>query len=602
MTTRRTIGLNFNENNAEFSVWAPHATTVQLKTSANIIPLERRHQGFWEAHKLLIKPGTQYSVIIDGKILPDPACLYLPDGVDGNSVAFDLNEHIWKDTDWPGILPEDLIIYELHTGTFSTDGTFDGIVDKLGYLKELGITAIEIMPVAQFSGTRNWGYDGVFPFAVQNSYGGPSTLQRLVDISHQNGIAVILDVVMNHIGPEGNILPEFGPIFTEKYKTPWGRAINFDDEWCDGVRRFFIENVLMWLRDFHIDGLRLDAVHAIHDFSPKNILQELHENVAVLNARTSASHFLIIECDLNDVKYITPVNKGGFGIDATWSDEFHHALHSVVSRESNGYYSDFGSIWHVVKAFNTGFVYDGIWSEHRKKVFGTRTTGFGGQQFVVFSQNHDQVGNRMLGDRLAKLISFEQLKLIAGAVLFSPFIPLLFMGEEYAEKNPFLYFTSHSGKDLIRMVREGRAKEFSAFISESEAPDPQDIKTFNQSRLNLNQKDSQQNAMLAYYRELIRMRQTIPLWKSIDRKNFSAEIIEGTKVVLLNRKGISQILLAILNFDDTPTNVITCKPYINWELLLNSADTRWQGPGISIDPEDPTILVPAHTMVILYSS
>jgi maltooligosyltrehalose trehalohydrolase len=602
MTGRRTIGLNYAGNKATFSTWAPNAISVQIQTPDAIVSLERRHPGFWDAENILMAPGASYSVIVDGKKLPDPASLFQPDSNSGDSIAFDLHAHIWHDNTWAGILTEDLIIYELHTGAFSPEGTFDGIAKKIEYLKELGITAIEIMPVAQFSGSRNWGYDGVFPFAVQNTYGGPAGLQRLVDLCHQNNISVILDVVLNHIGPEGNILPEFGPFFTDKYRTPWGQAINYDDQWSDGVRTFFIENVLMWLRDFHVDGLRLDALHAVKDFGPTNILQVISENVTMLNEATSANHFLIGECDLNDVRYIDHPGKGGYGIDAIWCDEFHHSLHSLLTGDSTGYYSDFGNVWHLVKSFNDAFVYDGIWSEHRKRIFGTRTKGFSGKQFVVFSQNHDQVGNRMLGERMTHLVSYEQLKLSAGAVLFSPYIPLLFMGEEYAEKNPFLYFTSHRGEELIRLVREGRIEEFTDFFSEGEAPDPQDKKTFDKSKLNPGNLDNLQSALLAYYKNLLNLRKTIPLWRSLDRATFFAESIEAKNVIQLTRKSNSHLLIAILNFEGAAVDVGICKPYTQWELLLNSGDIKWGGPGNTIDPEESVVTIPPFTMIILYSS
>lgn len=412
MIHNRTVGVNFiSGNEGAVKIWAPSASDVSLKfTGRDKIELHKTTAGFWEASGFDMKTTDRYQFLINGQTYPDPASLLQPDGVHNASCCFNLNEFQWTDQLWKGIRVENLIIYEIHTGTFSAEGTFDGILDKIEYLKELGINAVEIMPVAQFPGERNWGYDGVFPFAVQNSYGGPERLQNLVNNLHRNGIAVILDVVYNHLGPEGNYMPVFGPVFTDKYKTPWGKAINFDDEWCDGVRLFFIENALMWLRDFHIDGLRLDAVHAIKDFSTLHILADLKKHVSSLNSSLSANHFLISESDLNDVKLITSSEKGGYELDATWCDEFHHSLHALVTGENKGYYSDFGSVHHLVKSLNNAFVYDGIWSGYRKRLFGTKTDGFPGHKFVVFTQNHDQVGNRMRGERLSALITFEQLK------------------------------------------------------------------------------------------------------------------------------------------------------------------------------------------------
>jgi maltooligosyltrehalose trehalohydrolase len=602
MLEKRTIGLNFrDQQEADFRVWAPFAEKVEIRTDGFTEPLDRKSMGFWEHKFLKIAPGTLYDILIDDRPFADPASLYQGDGINGRSMAFNLLAYKWNDKNWKGLQPEELIIYELHTGTFTEEGTFDGVAEKLKYLRDLGINAIEIMPVAQFSGERNWGYDGVFPFAVQNSYGGPERLQHLTDVCHQNGIAVILDVVMNHLGPEGNILPAFGPFFTDKYKTPWGSAVNFDDAWCDGVRMFYIQNVLMWLRDFHIDGIRLDAVHAIKDFSPKNILQEIREHVAELNQTSDCNHFIISECDLNDVRYITPVKNGGYGLDATWCDEFHHALHVLVTGENKGYYADFTGTRDLIKAFNEAFVFNGNWSEHRKKNFGTSTAGFAGHNFVVFSQNHDQTGNRMNGDRLSTLIDFEKLKLVAGAVLFSPCIPLLFMGEEYAERQPFQYFISPQGRELIRAVRKGRKSEFDSFISGGKPPDPQSEKTFRQSKLKWTGHSKAQRYIFEFYRELIRLRQTLPIWKNTDRKNFSAKNINNRHVVQLTRENRNEILLALLNFEDYPVPVITCETYISWQLILNSCDSKWGGSGGEIDISCPTVSVPPHAMIVLYS-
>jgi maltooligosyltrehalose trehalohydrolase len=602
MPDQRKIGLHFtNLNQASYRIWAPYAETIQLETVSGSYPLSATNKGFREVHDIEISHGDDYSLVINGKTIPDPASLCQPDGVEGSSMAFDLTRSAWSDGEWKGLSVNDLIIYELHTGTFTEEGTFDSIITRLDYLGELGINAIELMPVAQFPGKRNWGYDGVFPFAVQNSYGGPAGLQRLVDTCHQHNIAVILDVVINHLGPEGNFLPQFGPFFTDKYLTPWGKAINFDDEWCDGVRLFYIENILMWLRDFHVDGIRLDAVHAVRDYSPSHILKEIAEQIATLNQTSHINHFIIGECDLNDTRYISSLNSGGYGLNATWCDEFHHALHSLVTGEQAGYYSDFGTTGHLVKSFNEAFVYTGNWSEHRKKDFGTPTSGFAGYQFVVFSQNHDQVGNRMKGERLTSLVDFEMLKVIAGAVLFSPFTPLLFMGEEFAENHPFLYFINHSGKELIEQVREGRKKEFSSFFNAKEVPDPQSEKTFIQSKLTWNDRSVRQQQMFDFYRELIDLRKSMAIWKNSERKHFSAKKFDNEKILQLTREKGNELLVAILNFENREIPVITCETHIRWQLLLNSSDPEWGGPGKPVDVSEPNIYVPSHTMLIIYS-
>ncbi len=602
MNNGRNIGLRFiGPETAVFTVWAPLAGEVGIETNGKIHLLEKKAHGFWAVDNIGILPGQEYSVMLDGKQYADPLSLWQPKGVQGKSMAFDVNKYAWHDAGWHGIPPEEMIIYEMHAGTFTPEGTLDAAESKIGYLKELGINTIEIMPLSAFPGDRNWGYDGVFPFAVQHSYGGPAGLLRFVDACHQNDLAVMLDVVYNHLGPEGNVFPAFGPVFTDKYKTPWGQAINFDDAWCDGVRMMCVENVLMWLRDFHIDGLRLDAVHAIKDFGAKHILQEIHEHVSVLNTQSPFRHVIIIESDLNDTRFISPTDKGGYGMDATWCDEFHHAVHALITKEQRGYYSDFGDIALLEKSFNNAYVYDGLWSDHRKKIFGNTTGSLPGNKFVVFAQNHDQVGNRMLGERLSLLTDFETLKLVAGIVIFSPFIPLLFMGEEYAETNPFLYFTSHSGEELINQVRTGRRKEFEAFMDESEMPDPQDLSTFQRSKLNWDNHTDKQQYMLSFYKALIHLRKVHPLWNSTGRQNFSARVMEQGNVMMLIRRKDMQVLAAVLNFGDRPY-LLPDELAGNSKILLNSADQQWGGPGKENPGHTQTMVMPHSFCVFEYST
>ncbi|HVF97794.1 MAG TPA: malto-oligosyltrehalose trehalohydrolase, partial [Flavisolibacter sp.] len=503
---KRTIGVNLNEGeNATVTVWAPLAKSVALVADNKNLSLTRGDFGYWQAAAEGFREGTRYKISIDGNdALPDPTSLSQPDGVHGESEVVSLEGFQWSNSSWQNHSLEDYIIYELHTGTFTSKGTFASLEEKLDHLKDLGITAIEIMPVAQFPGERNWGYDGVLPFAVQNSYGGAKGLQRLVDACHQKGLAVILDVVYNHLGPEGAYLGAFGPYFTNKYNTPWGGAVNFDDAWSDGVRRFFIENALMWFRDFRIDALRLDAVHAIKDFSPVHILKEIKLRVDELMRHTGQRHYLIAELDLNDTKYIQPVNQGGYGMDGQWIDEFHHALRVTTSNEKTGYYSDFSGIEHLAKAYKDAYVYDGQWSAHRNKAFGVKATEADGRQFVVFSQNHDQVGNRMLGERTSQLVSFEMQKVLAAAVIVSPYIPMLFMGEEWSEPHPFQYFVSHGDEALCQAVRKGRKEEFAAFHLEGEAPDPVAEATFNHSKLQWHlATEGKHKQMLDYYKTLL---------------------------------------------------------------------------------------------------
>ncbi|HRO41648.1 MAG TPA: malto-oligosyltrehalose trehalohydrolase [Flavipsychrobacter sp.] len=578
--TQRTIGINFNtEALAEICVWAPLKNKVEVVVNdKESIPLTKSEYGYWNATTDLIKPNDNYKIKLDEeKTFPDPASLAQPDSVHENSQAIDLKNFNWTDDSWSNVPLKDYIIYELHTGTFSPEETFEGIEKKLDHLLSLGITAIEIMPVAQFPGSRNWGYDGVYPFAVQNSYGGVEGLQKLVNACHQKGLAVILDVVYNHVGPEGNYLNEFAPYFTDKYGTPWGRAINFDDAHCDGVRRFVIENVLMWFRDFHIDALRMDAVHAIKDFSPKHILQEIKECVNELMEATGRMHYLIVECDLNDSKYIDSLEEHGFGMDGQWIDEFHHSLRVTAGEERSGYYSDFNGLQHLAKAYKDAYVYDGQYSPHRQKKFGVRANN-AGQQFIIFSQNHDQVGNRMLGERTSQLVSFEMQKLMAGAVMVAPYLPMLFMGEEYSEQNPFLYFVSHSDPELVAAVRKGRKAEFEAFHAKGEAPDPQAKETFIQSKLqwNLLEKEPHQT-MLNYYKALIALRKSNPVLSNLNRKNLDVRTEEQLQVLMLHRWHEEHHLLCLMNFSKQPQTILIPPMQQNWNLLFDSGDPKWKG-------------------------
>jgi len=601
--TQRKIGLNFNDDGAaEIWLWAPDSAAVMVHVKEHQYPLELCMQnfGYWYLKTDKIKPLDEYAFELVAakkseadqvnetpKTLPDPAALLQNNGLSGCSNAFNLKNFKWADQDWKSPKLKDFIIYELHTGTFTPGGDFSSIHAKLDYLVDLGITAIEIMPVAQFPGTRNWGYDGVYPFAVQNSYGGPHELQNLVNTCHQKGLAVILDVVYNHFGPEGNYFAEFGPYFTDKYHTPWGSAINFDDAGCDAVRTFFIENALMWFRDFHIDALRLDAVHAIKDFSPKHILAEIKTYTEQLSEFTGKSYKLIAELDLNDNRYINPIEQGGYGMDAQWIDEFHHALRVSAGQVQNGYYSDFNGIEHLAKSYNDAYVYDGQYSAHRQRKFGVPATNNPGEQFVVFSQNHDQVGNRMLGERSSQLVSFEMLKVLAGAVFCAPFLPMVFMGEEWAESNPFQFFISHSDEALIEAVRSGRKAEFAAFHNEGETPDPQAEATFNRSKLDWTKTtEGKHKLMLAYYKKLIKIRKQNPALNTLNRANSQAKAIADKKVIILKRQVLDQQIIAVLNFSAAQQSLHVDDFTGNWKLLMNSAAPEFAGQNentISID-------------------
>ncbi len=584
LTYNRSLGINFNEGYLPaIKVWAPHARSLVLEVEGKgNYRLEKMPYGYWQASCNGLEPGDRYKLNLNGKNkLPDPASLSQPGGVHEASECVDLNEiRKIKGEKWDGIPLEELIIYEIHVGTFTREGTFEAIHGKLDYLESLGVNAIELMPVAQFSGNRNWGYDGVFPFAVHQSYGGAKELAKLVKACHEKGIAVILDVVYNHLGPEGNYLINFGPYLTRNYMTPWGKAINFDDMWCDGVRQYFLENALMWLRDFHIDGLRIDAIHTMRDISPVHFLRELSQNVQKLNKDAGRNHFLIAESDLNDTRVINPLNEDGYGMDSQWCDDFHHALHALTTGERKGYYIDYGSFQQMVKSFNNAYVYDGNFSEYRKKFFGTSTTNQPGEKFIVYTQNHDQVGNRMWGDRLGALVDFETLKLAAGAMFMSPFLPMIFMGEEYGEDAPFLFFTDHSNEHLAQQIRKGRKREFRDFYKKNtEPPDPQSKETFQKSKLRWNYKGvKQKELLLEFYKKCIQFRKTHKALKPGSRTNIYARKSNDENAIVLVRKYENELLVVLMNFSDKLVKEklpeITGK---NAKLLLYSAQKRWGG-------------------------
>lgn len=605
---KRSVGVNFiSQGEAEISIWAPLQDNVYVVLSNNKkIALTKDEFGYWKAISTEIKEGDLYKVSLgEEKVFPDPASVSQPEGVHGFSEALDLQNFEWQDDNWNNLPLEEYVMYELHTSSFTTEGTFEAIITKLPYLKELGINAIEIMPVSQFPGGRNWGYDGVFPYAVQNTYGGPQGLKKLVQACHNYDIAVIIDVVYNHLGPEGNYLGALGPYFTDKYHTPWGNAVNFDDEWCDGVRRYFIENALMWFRDFHIDALRLDAVHAIKDFSSTHILREIKQQVNRLMAATGRTHYLIVELDLNDNRFINPLDQQGFGMDAQWIDEFHHALRVTAGEERSGYYSDFKGITHLAKSYKDAYVFDGQYSPHRKKTFGIKAETNPGKQFIVFSQNHDQVGNRMLGERTSALVSFEMQKLMAAAVIVSPYVPMLFMGEEYGETHPFLYFVSHTDVELAEAVRKGRKAEFAAFHSQGEAPDPVDEKTFEQSKLQWQLVQQQPHkTMLQFYKTLINLRKNESALSNLNRNQLSIEESEHYQTLFLHRWHEGQHILCLMNFSKEVRKALL-PTFINpWQKLLDSAEDKWNGvtPSKDVDSDGYAVTIQPESILIYKNS
>ncbi len=480
---------------------------------------------------------------------PDPYSNFQPFGVHGFSQLIDHEEYQWQDGNWKGENPEELMIMEIHVGTFTKVGTFQAVVERLDYLLELGVNTIELMPVVQTPGRWNWGYDGANLFSVYHNYGTPDDLKYLVDRCHQKQIAVILDVVYNHFGPEGNYLPVYGPYFTFKHKTPWGPAVNFDDRYSEYTRNMVLDNVRYWLEVFRFDGLRLDAVHAIKDNSPLHILQEISTTAKDVAARQNRKKFVIAESDENDVRLINPPEKGGYGIDAQWLDDFHHCIHTVLTGENRGYYIDYGRITDLQKVYKN-YLYTGQYSMYWKKERGTDGSQNPGKQFVVALQNHDQVGNRAHGDRISTLVDFPYLKAAAGMVLFSAYIPLIFMGEEYGEKNPFLFFTDYQDPKLKKAVSKGRREEFKAFGWEN-IPDPQDMQCFYRSKLTPQHEWSEQNHQLFnFYRDVIRLRFTHPVLKKLDKKNLKVRVDTIKRLVEISRWNHRIKLTGLFNLGD----------------------------------------------------
>ncbi len=591
-------------NRTKFTVWAPFKNKVEV-----VFEDGRREQllkdthGYWEQELTNVPPGSFYKFTLeDNEVFPDPASRSQPLGVHAWSKVTDPALYLWKDAQWKGVPLEEMIIYELHVGTFTAEGTFEAILSKLDHFLELGVNTIELLPVAQFPGSRNWGYDGVYPYAVQESYGGPEGLKKMVDTCHQHGIAVLLDAVYNHLGPEGSYLSQYGPYFTEKYKTPWGSAINFDDKYSDEVRNFFIGNALMWLEEYHFDGLRLDAIHEIIDRGARHFLKEMSLQVDEMEKRTGRKLILIAESDLNDTKVINSYEKGGFGLEGQWVDDFHHSLHAILTGELGGYYKDYGSLAHLAKSFQQAFVYDGVFSKFRKRTVGNSPIELPPSKFIISIQNHDQVGNRMLGDRLTNLVSLEQLKLAAGVMLVSPFVPMLFMGEEFAEDRPFNYFVSHGDRDLVKAVREGRKREFEYFYDkgEGEFPDPQGKETFDNSKLNWDfKKDPKKNSVFSYYKKLIALKKS-GVFKTFSIKDKQIEFSEEEQYIKIMAKE-GQNLFAVFNFKGEMLETEIPGGNFDWKLVISSAAKEWGGTAEfqeKLNGKD-VLKIPAHSMLVL---
>jgi maltooligosyltrehalose trehalohydrolase len=492
------------------SVWAPRAKRVHLilYPDQERVPMRPTGGGWFSAEHPRIRGGQQYAFSLDGgDPVPDPRSQYQPHGVHGPSCWVDFEQFVWSDEGFQQPPLGAAVIYELHVGTFTQQGTFEAIIERLPHLVDLGITHVELMPVAHFPKTRGWGYDGVSLFAPHTNYGGPAGLAKLVDACHAAGLAVLLDVVYNHLGPSGNYLGKFGPYFTGRYHTPWGDALNFDDAGSHEVRRFICDNALHWLRHYHLDGLRLDAVHAIFDQSAVHILRQLAREVDQLSSEVGRHLVVTAESGLNDPRIVS-APPAGHGLHSQWSDDFHHALHTALTEEHDGYYVDYRGLEDLAQALQHGFVYRGQYSRYRDCHFGADTQGLRGKQFLVFSQNHDQIGNRAVGDRLSTILALGQLKLAAALTLLSPFVPLLFMGEEWGSRTPFQYFTDHEEPELAAAVRNGRREEFASFgWKADDVPDPQARSTFERSRLDWDElSGAGHRELLEWHRALLRLR------------------------------------------------------------------------------------------------
>ena len=570
----------------EIRVWAPTAQRIvhACSTTGDEIELQAVAGGWFRGHV----PFDEYLISIDGgEPRPDPRSGWQPDGIDGPSRVVAHDDFDWTDDGWHGLPLSSAVIYELHIGTFTAEGTFTTAINRLDHLVSLGITAVELMPVAEFPGTRGWGYDGVDLFAPHHAYGGPNGLKKLIDACHARGLAVIVDVVYNHLGPAGNYLRDFGPYFTDRYDTPWGDAINFDDRGSSEVRRFVIDNALGWFENYHADGLRLDAIHAIYDMSALHILEEIAMEVNKLEARLGRELWVIAESDLNDPRIVRSRDAGGYGIDAQWSDDLHHSVHAVLTGERTGYYGDFGTIADIAKALGDAFVYDGRYSSFRARFHGRPTTGSGGHRFLAYLQTHDQVGNRAQGDRASALVSRDLLKVGAALVLTAPFVPMLFQGEEWGATTPFLYFTDHEDPELGRAVREGRRREFAGFgWAPGDISDPQDPETFARSKLDWSELEDPLHAdLFEWHRALIRLRCDVPALSDGRMDAVRTRYDEATRWLVVERGDVT----IACNFSNADVTIPMDATRISELVLTSAKDPRATEIEVCLPAESVTI-------------
>jgi len=583
-----------------FAVWAPRAETVRLQLDDAVLPMHPTTHGWWDVEADTLPAATEpqnygYLLDADPTPLPDPRSRRQPDGVHGLSRTYDPGSFGWQDDLWTGRQLAGGLIYELHIGTFTPDGTLDAATTKLDHLVELGVTAVELLPVNGFNGTHNWGYDGVAWYAVHEVYGGPVAYQRFVDACHARGLAVIQDVVYNHLGPSGNYLPRFGPYLHDEKANTWGSSINLDGPESEEVRSYIIDNALMWLRDYHVDGLRLDAVHALVDARAKPILEDLAEQVDALSAHLGRPLTLIAESDLNDPKLITERSAGGYGIDAQWSDDFHHVLHVALTGETTGYYADFGSMSAIAKVLTRGFYHDGTWSSFRGRSHGrpVDTTRMPTSRFVVFLQDHDQIGNRAIGDRLSATLTADQLAMGAALLFTSGFTPMLFMGEEWGARTPWQFFTSHPEKELGEATATGRIAEFARMGWDPDVvPDPQDPSTFENSTLDWSELDNpEQAALLDIYRALARLRRRHPALTDPRFGTVKVDCDDDERWLLLNRGGLQ----IVANFAAEPQLVLL--PDTAEQVLFTTGEGVVFHPAVSGRPA--SVELPGHRVAVL---
>ncbi len=569
-----------------YSVWAPAAGEVRLRLGNSDLPMRQLASGWWVPAGSVRRSGD-YGFVIDGEgPFPDPRSPWQPNGVHGLSRPFSPGHFRWTDQGWSPPSLRSGVIYEMHIGTFTPEGTFAAALNRLDHLVELGITHVELMPVHQFPGARGWGYDAASLFATHDAYGGPVGLMHFVNGCHARGLAVILDVVYNHLSPEGNYLPRYGPYLTERYGTLWGQALNLDGPGSDQVRRLICDNALRWLRDFHVDGLRLDAVHGFIETSALPLLEQLAAEVDELELQLGRELTLIAENNQNDSRIVRPRTIGGRGLDLLWNDDFHHALHVALTGEQDGYYRDFPGVTALATCLSRGLVYAGLYAGSREAVVGRPHDYPPPCSLVAYQQNHDQVGNRALGDRLGHLVKPHLVRLGAALVLTAPFVPMLFQGEEWGATSPFLYFTDLQDPALGRAVRQGRRREFAEFLGPgSRVPDPQAESTFERSKLNWQERElPAHQAMLEYYRSLIWLRRRTPdLWTG----QRGADVTSGRSWLMARREGLA----VAVNLGRRRRTVTLAGEGGVWEVLAGSRSGATVAAG--------AVSLPAQALAIL---